>query len=298
MNMVDSSIHSESRTEIDLIALADGISVRRMVVHAAEPKGTVLLLHGFPETLFAWRGVADALADTYDVHTFDWPGYGLSSRPTSEEFSYAPVSYAEILRQYIAAAGIDRSTLTIYATDISALPVLLLALQEPNIARRIIVGDFAPFDRPDYMSGDLRNLKEKASSSQVLEAWKGFREHLVQGKAFGTGLPAESQFDVPNEFKDDMAQGWDHGAITTMEAFYHYYSFFTRDQIDFEQRLEGLQTPVKVVWGDLDAYIDKAMGVELAERLGAELELLSGIGHYPHLQAPDQTIATIRDSFL
>ena len=39
------------------------------------------------------------------------------------------------------------------------------------------------------------------------------------------------------------------------------------------------------------------MGAELAERLGGELKLLSGIGHYPHLQAPERIIAEIRESF-
>lgn len=292
------AIAHELRTEIGLIALDDGISVRRMLVHAAEPKGTVILLHGFPETLYAWRDIANALADDYDVHTFDWPGYGLSSRPSPDDFSYAPSSYSNLLRQYIDAAGIDRSALTIYATDISGLPVLLLALREPDLARRIIVGDFAPFNRPDYMHQDLRSLKDKASSDQVLESWKSFRNHLVEGKGFGTGLPAEAQFDVPREFKDDMGQGWDHGTMTTMEAFYHYYSFFTRDQNYFEQRLEDVKTPVKVVWGELDPYINKDMGIELAERLGVEFQLLSGIGHYPHLQAPDQVVEEIRRSFL
>jgi pimeloyl-ACP methyl ester carboxylesterase len=49
------------------------------------------------------------------------------------------------------------------------------------------------------------------------------------------------------------------------------------------------------LWGTEDLYIKKEMGIERAERIGAELKLLPGIGHYPHLQAPDQTIDEIRD---
>ena len=295
--MVGPSTGLEPKTEIGLIALHDGISVRRMVVHAIAPKGTVILLHGFPETLYTWKSIAHALANDYDVHTFDWPGYGLSSRPSSDDFSYAPMSYAQLLRQYIIAAGIDRSTLTIYATDISGLPVLLLALQEPDIACKIIVGDFAPFDRPAYMHHDLQSLKLKPSSDHVRNAWNAARNDLVEGKGFGAGLPPDVQIDVPREFKDDMAQGWGHGEMTTMDAFYHYYSSFTRDQNDFEQRLEGLRSPVKVVWGEFDPYIEKRMGVELAERLCCDLKIFLGIGHYPHLQAPEQVIAEIYESF-
>ncbi|BBD97019.1 alpha/beta hydrolase [Sphingobium amiense] len=298
MNMDVVGAKSEPVTEIGMIALADGISVRRMVAQPESPKGTVILLHGFPETLYAWRGIARALADEYEVHTFDWPGYGLSTRPSPDAFSYAPSNYANLLRQYISAAGIDRSNLTIYATDISGLPTLLLALQEPDIARKIIVGDFAPFNRPDLMHPDLRDLKVKPLSEQIRETWNAAWNDLVEARGFGAGLPPEAQFDVAREFKDDMAQSWKHSDLTTMDAFYHYYSYFTRDEDYFEQRVGGFSAPVKVVWGELDPYIDKAMGVELAERLGAEFKLLPGIGHYPHNQAPEQVVAEIRDSFL
>jgi pimeloyl-ACP methyl ester carboxylesterase len=296
--MTDTNIQTKPKTEIEMIELDSGISVRRMVVHAEQPKGTVILLHGFPETIYAWPEVARALADDYDVHTFDWPGYGLSSRPPADDFDYAPSTYAKLLQQYIAAAGINRSTLTIYATDISALPTLLLALDEPDVARRIIVGDFAPFDRPDFMHPMLRDLKVKPMAEQIRDARNAAWEGIVGGKGFGAGLPPEAQFDVAREFKDDMARCWSHNGMTTMDAFYHYYLHFTRDENYFEQRLGELKANVKVVWGELDPYIVKAMGEELAERLGVEFKELAGIGHYPHNQDPKRVIAEIRESFL
>ena len=78
------------------------------------------------------------------MHAFDWPGYGLSSRPPADRFSYAPKDYAQVLKEYIAKSGIATSKLVIYATDIGALPALIAALDEPNIAKKMIVGDFAP----------------------------------------------------------------------------------------------------------------------------------------------------------
>ncbi|MGO7165069.1 alpha/beta fold hydrolase, partial [Rhizobium johnstonii] len=66
-------------------------------VRAPAPKGTVLFLHGYPETLTVWKDIATTLAADYDVHAFDWPGYGQSSRPAFERFSYAPKAYALVL---------------------------------------------------------------------------------------------------------------------------------------------------------------------------------------------------------
>jgi pimeloyl-ACP methyl ester carboxylesterase len=54
---------------------------------------------------------------------------------------------------------------------------------------------------------------------------------------------------------------------------------------------------LKVIWGEHDVYIKKDMGDELARRAKVNLRLLPGIGHYPHLQAPEQTIEEIRASF-
>jgi pimeloyl-ACP methyl ester carboxylesterase len=286
----------ERKADIGFVEIDKDITLRRMVVHNPSPKGTVLFLHGFPETLYAWKGISEVLADDYEVHAFDWPGYGLSSRPTVDRFSYAPRDYARVLSDYIGKAGIDTSKLTIYATDIGALPALLLALEKPDIARTLIVGDFAPFNRPHYMYASLQSLKAGPSMDQARAQLNKNRDDILEN-AFGRGLPKEAQFEVPRDFKDDMSRGWSQGAMTTADAFSHYYSHFTRDQEHFESQLVKLKTPVKVVWGEKDLYIKKEMGIEFAERINAELTLLPGIAHYPHLQNPQQAIDEVRASF-
>lgn len=283
-------------TDIGTIPIDTDITLRRMVVHRADPNGTVLLLHGFPETIYAWKDVAPALADDFEVHAFDWPGFGLSSRPQVDRFSYAPRDYARVLKNYIDRSGIDRSQLTIYATDISALPTLLLALEEPDVAKSLIVGDFAPFNRPAYMWESLQALKSKPSSDQVRAFMNANREEIL-ANTFFRGLPEEARYEVSREFREDIAVGWGHGDMTSVDAFYHYYSQFTRDQDYFEANLARLRTPATVVWGSEDLYIKKEMGIKLAHRIQADLKLLPDIGHYPHLQAPSQTIAEIRGSF-
>jgi len=283
-------------TVIEFVKVDKDITLRRMVVSGTRRKGTVLLLHGFPETIHAWTAVSRGLAEDYEVHAFDWPGFGQSSRPAPDRFAYAPRDYARVLRQYIAKAGIDRSTLTIYATDIGALPALLAALEEPGVASQIIVGDFAPFNRPQYMQERLQRLKSKPSSGEVRDQLNASRDEIL-ANAFTRGLPPEARFDVDPDFQSDMAFGWNHGALTSADAFYHYYSHFTRDQDHLESSLAHLRTPVKVVWGEQDLYIQKQMGLEFADRIGARISLLPGIGHYPHLQNPGHAIAEIRASF-
>lgn len=282
--------------EIGFVQLDQDITLRRLVVPNAHAKGVVLFLHGFPETLLAWQDVAASLAGDYEVHAFDWPGFGLSSRPTADRFSYAPRDYARVLRDYIARAGIDRSKLVIYATDIGGLPALLAALDEPGIARTIIVGDFAPFDRPQHMQERLQALKSPETGEQVRIQFNAGRDEIL-ANAMRRGLKPEAQFELSRVYREDMARGWSHGAITTADAFHLYYSQFTRDQNHLEANLARLSTPVRVVWGDSDIYINKAMGAEFATRTRAEIRLLPGVGHYPHLQDPRSTAEEIRAAF-
>lgn len=285
----------EPRAEIGTIEVEPDLTLRRMVVRNRQAKGTVLLLHGFPETLYAWESISPALGRDYEVHAFDWPGFGLSSRPGVDTFGYAPSDYARVLKEYIEKSAIDTSSLTIYATDIGALPALLLALEKPGIARTIIVGDFAPFDRPEYMYDSLRKLKSKATSEAARTYLNQNRDDILEN-IFRRGLSPEAQFEIPQAFREDMARGWSHGEMTSADAFYHYYASFTRDQNYFESNLDRLTTPVRVIWGDQDLYIDEQMGVELARKAQLELTLLPGVGHHPHLQAPQRTIEEIRSS--
>jgi pimeloyl-ACP methyl ester carboxylesterase len=286
----------EPQAEIAFIGIDADIKLRRMIVRNSRPKGVVLLLHGFPETLYAWKHISGILAGDYEVHAFDWPGYGLSSRPPADRFSYAPKDYAQVLKEYIAKSGIATSKLVIYATDIGALPALIASLDEPNIAKKMIVGDFAPFDRPQYMHANLQSLKSKPSADLTRAHMNKTRDEILEN-AFRRGLSKDEQFELSQEFRDDMFRGWNQGSLTSADAFYHYYSYFTRDQNYFEANLSRLKTPVTVVWGEKDFYINKEMGVEFASKTKLELIVLPGIGHYPHLQNPKRTINEIHAAF-
>jgi pimeloyl-ACP methyl ester carboxylesterase len=283
--------------EIGYVGLKSGLKLRRMIWRNASGRGVVLLLHGFPETVYAWSGAAKLLAEEFEVQAFDWPGYGRSSRPSSEEFSYSPKDYANVLKDYIQSAGLDSTKLLVYATDIAALPALLLALDEPLIMGKLIVGDFGPFDRPQYQSELLRDLKGGGAAAQKVRDFMNANKEAVIERGFRNGLTKEQQFEVSKEYKDDLLAGWDGPNMTTADAFYHYCSFFTRDGNYFEENLNRLKTPVKVLWGALDVPIKKEMGIELAERIHAPIEIIEGVNHYAHLQDPQHVSAAIKSFF-
>jgi pimeloyl-ACP methyl ester carboxylesterase len=289
-------MEEKSQMEVDSVELKSGLKLRRMIGRNPKSNGIVLCLHGFPETIYTWSGAAKFLVKEYEVHAFDWPGYGLSSRPPNDKFSYSPRDYASVLKDYIQTARLDSKRLLVYATDIGALPALLLALEESDIMRKIIVGDFAPFDRPQYMYENLRDLKLSGSSEKIRQYMNANKAGILEN-IFRNGLSKDHQFEVSKEYLDDLSKGWDGPNMTSVDAFYDYYSFFTRDQNHFEADLDRLKTPVKVVWGAIDFYIKKEMGIELAERIKAPIDLMDGVSHFPHLQEPQHVYEAVNSFF-
>lgn len=282
--------------KIDFIKIDETITLRRMVTRPASPRGTVLFVHGFPETLAVWKEIAGTLGKEYEVHAFDWPGYGQSSRPLPAQFSYSPRDYAEILKAYIDKAGVDRTNLVIYASDIGGLPALLLALDEPTVARKIIVGDFAPFNRPQWMYESLQNLKTEPTATPT-RAYMNKTSHEILQNVHRRGLAPDVQYELPPEVQADMKDSWARDGVTSADAFAFYYSHFTRDEDYLEANLAKLRTPVKVIWGEKDIYIRPEMGKEFAERTNSAFEILAGIGHFPHLQDPTRTVEEVRAAF-
>ncbi len=125
-----------SKTEIGFIDINSDIKLRRMVVHNSRPKGVVLFLHGFPETLYAWKDISSTLGRTTKFMPLTGRAMAFHRGRPSIGFPTRQGTMPEILKDYIDKSGIDTSKLVIYATDIGALPALMLALDEPHIAKQ------------------------------------------------------------------------------------------------------------------------------------------------------------------
>jgi pimeloyl-ACP methyl ester carboxylesterase len=60
-------------------------------------------------------------------------------------------------------------------------------------------------------------------------------------------------------------------------------------------RPHNVRLPVLVVWGESDRVADPEYGRAFAAAIpGARFQLLSGTGHMPMLETPDQLLAAVR----
>lgn len=105
----------------------------------AGPKNApvILLLHGFPTSSNMFRNLIPRLAGSFHLVAPDYPGYGQSSMPDRESFSYTFDNYAKIVSELAEQLGLNKYAL--YLMDYGAPVGYRLALLHPERVTGLIV---------------------------------------------------------------------------------------------------------------------------------------------------------------
>lgn len=106
--------------------------LRSATAPSEEPKSAVMLVHGFPQSWYAWRAVAGLLADEYTVLIPDLRGYGDSGRPLT---GYGTINGGQDLMAVLDDTGIDRVTLV--GHDLGAVVAYYFAANHPERVERL-----------------------------------------------------------------------------------------------------------------------------------------------------------------
>jgi pimeloyl-ACP methyl ester carboxylesterase len=108
--------------------LTDVNGVRLHHVTAGSSGSPVLLVHGWPETWWAFRGLIPLLADAHRVVAVDLRGFGDSSRRA--EADYGEAAFAEDLHQLVGHLG--AGPVHLVCQDISGGPAFTFAATHPD----------------------------------------------------------------------------------------------------------------------------------------------------------------------
>lgn len=248
---------------------------------------TIILFHGVPENLQCWYAVAPILAERYHVLALDWPGFG-GSEPLASTKNYNSQFFAEVIVDFMDTLDVVKAHLV--ATDISLLPTLLVGLEYPDRVLKLAVMDGIPFPRPQYASWELRSFAKKGSIlGKALVNWfPGISSRIARLKGFYWGHA------IPKEVQQEFAS--DGNNVSNQIAFLSYFQNFHIGQTYFEQEVKNLHSEVLVIWGKQDRFINKKLGVEIAEKLpNASLKIIDKAGHYVHMDKPTELASIVTD---
>ena len=245
----------------------------------------IILLHGVPENLNSWYAVAPLLAKNNRVLAMDWPGFGGSNSLTNGR-DYNALNFTLVVVEFMDVLKIDNAI--IMASDIALLPAFLVGLKYPERVSRLIVMNGIPFQRPEYASWELNSFTKKNSlrAKFMIKWFPSIAAQIGYYKGFykNHSIPA----DVLKEFLSDGKNK------TNQNAFSSYFQNFHLDQAYFEKRAHLLKTPVLVVWGKYDRFINIKLAYEIVEKLpNAQLEIIDKAGHYVHMDKPQELVKAV-----
>jgi pimeloyl-ACP methyl ester carboxylesterase len=105
---------------------------------------TILLLHGFPTSSQMFRHLIPALADQYHLVAPDYPGFGHSSMPSADKFSYTFDNLAKVIDEFTVKIGLTKYAL--YVQDYGAPVGYRLAVNHPERITAIVVQNGNAYD--------------------------------------------------------------------------------------------------------------------------------------------------------
>jgi pimeloyl-ACP methyl ester carboxylesterase len=251
----------------------------------------LLLVHGWPQTWYAWRMLMPALARDFFVVAPDQRGIGLSGKPQD---GYDTATLAGDMVALMEALGHQRFAL--YGTDVGMPIAYALAADHRDRVDRLAVSE-APLpgispSPPLFLPPQLNERLWHLAFNQLTKV----NEQLVTGREeifFGAEFDASAGTNkLPGEavryYIDTLAASPDH-----LRGSFGFYRAIPATSAQNEQRkARRLTLPVLAIGGEESSGEGPGMTMKLAAD-NVQTLVLAGCGHWVAEQAPEQLLVAL-----
>jgi pimeloyl-ACP methyl ester carboxylesterase len=256
----------------------------------------LLLLHGFPTSSQMFRNLIPALADGYRVVAPDYPGYGHSSMPPREQFSYTFDHLAKVIDQFTEAVGLTRYAL--YVQDYGAPVGYRLASWHPDRVTAIVVQNGNAYDEglDNPFWEPIKAYWAEPANLAKREAIRGLLTYDATKWQYTHGEPHPEMVAPDGAAHDQFLLDRPGNAEIQLDLFLSYGSNPPLYR-DWQAYFRRYQPPVLIAWGKND-QIFPAAGAEPYKRDLKTLEFhLLDAGHFA-LETSGAEIAALMRDFL
>jgi pimeloyl-ACP methyl ester carboxylesterase len=252
----------------------------------------VLFMHGTGAWSETWRPtLASLAADHFHAFAMDAPPFGFSSKPADER--YDTEAQADRILALMDALHLDRAVLVSHS--FGARATVAAALRAPHRVAHLVLVDSAL----GLSSSARENAALPAPAAPGLASrlftipW--LRNVAVAATAANPLLTrklVEGFVDDPRSVTPEIVALYQapmrvRGGTEHVGAW--AYAFLTGDEVALRRRVHALASSglrVSLLWGERDAVTPLAQAEYLREAIpGAELRVIAGAGHIPHLEA-------------
>ncbi|MGQ9407604.1 alpha/beta fold hydrolase [Mycolicibacterium gilvum] len=250
---------------------------------------TLLLLHGMAGSSDTWRAVIPKLSKRYRVIAPDLLGHGSSAKPRGD---YSLGAFAAWLRDLLDELGI--SSVTVVGQSLGGGVAMQFVYQHPDYCRRLVLISSGGLGQD--VGWTLRLLS--APGAELLLPL------IAPPPVVRAGEKVRSWFSARNIHSPRGAEMWSAYASLSDGQTRHAFLRTLRSVVDYRgQAVSALnklhlttELPLMVIWGDQDRIIPVDHGFALDQhRPGCRLEVLAGVGHFPHVEKPDAVVDLLDD---
>ena len=267
---------------------ADVNGTRLHYVAAGTEGPPILLVHGFPETWWAFHKLIPLLAVRHRVYAVDLRGFG-DSDPAPGDFDSAVA--AEDLHQLIGHLGAGPVHLT--GQDISGATVLRLATTHPQDVLSLTAIEMG---LPGYGLEMLADVTHGGAWHIGVLAAPGIPEMLLAGREReflgGYAFPAMTAVagSITDADVDEFTRTYSRPDAWRGASGLYRSMLREGDEI---KALPALQVPVLAVGAGGGPFTSDTMTAAAASQVSSVS--LDGVGHYAALEAPERLATAILD---
>jgi len=254
----------------------------------------ILLLHGFPTSSHMFRNLIPQLSDRFHVVAPDYPGFGNSSMPTVDEFTYTFDNLANVMEKFIQKVGLKSYSL--YLMDYGAPVGFRLAVSHPERVESLIIQNGNAYEEGllDFWKPFRAYWKERTPENA--KALKGFLNLGATQWQYTHGVRDAESISPDNWLVDQYLLDRAGNNDIQLQLFYSYGSnppLYPK----WQAYLREHQPPTLIVWGKND-QIFPAEGAHPYQRDLKNLEFhLLDTGHFA-LEEDGEVIASHIRHFL
>jgi pimeloyl-ACP methyl ester carboxylesterase len=255
---------------------------------------SILLLHGFPTSSIMFKNLMTALSDRYHLVAPDFPGFGFSGFPGTNEFEYSFKNISEYI--YRLTEKIKLQSFTIYLHDYGALVGLRICVNHPEKIERIIVQNGNAYEEglgPEW--DEVKDYWEHPTEEKKKKVFAFLSAEGVKWQ-YTAGLPKELHERVSPELWildwETMKRPGNIGMQFELNCDYkNHLDLYPQCQEYFRI----YQPPALIIWGKYDAFFSvKEPPCYKRDLPNASINIIDG-GHWALETNFDEVLRLIED---
>ena len=248
----------------------DGARIRYIDAGRGPP---VVLLHGLGASMYAWRKNLGAMAAAgFRVIAFDNRGFGLSDKPA---VPYDNAAYARLAIALLDSLGISDAVLV--GHSMGGAIAAEVAIEYPQRVRGLVLVGSAGLGAREPLL--FRVARWPVLGPAVLGfRGRGFTARLLKATYFDPSKVTESDVD---QYYAPVAQPAYSRALRAVLRQFHFDGL--------EGRLDKIEAPTVVLWGEEDRWVPLGLGRALAAGITRSAFVsVPHAGHSVQEEAPDE----------